>query len=160
VRAIVSQPVTLRDGSLGYYARLPRTDDCFAAAVATTLHVPIEDVPDARLDERVAAGESIADVDRSAQLEWKKWLTRRGLRMVVHSKVPTNRRRWIGVIELGGPFNSHCLVMDRGRMLFDPSYIGDRLGRIRLLAFGPGQITHGLSFQTTRREDRKKRRNG
>jgi hypothetical protein len=53
----------LRDGTLGYLARAGPEDGCFASALATCLQVPIGDVPDPRLDERLAAGESPEAID-------------------------------------------------------------------------------------------------
>ena len=46
----------LADGTIGYFTRPPRQDDCFAAALATVLRVPIAEVPDPRIDERLARG--------------------------------------------------------------------------------------------------------
>lgn len=37
---------TLKDGTMGFYSRPDRPDDCFAAALATCLQVPIWEVPD------------------------------------------------------------------------------------------------------------------
>lgn len=59
-----AKPVRLRDGTLGYRVGFPRDDDCFAAAVATTLQVPLDQVPDVRIDERLRAGESPENVKR------------------------------------------------------------------------------------------------
>jgi hypothetical protein len=64
--------VTLSDGKTGYLERPGRADDCLAACLATCLHVPIREVPDPRLDERVAAGESVQEINRSALLALAK----------------------------------------------------------------------------------------
>ncbi len=111
----------LRDGTFGYFVRGLRTDDCWAAALATCLQVPIDEVPDPRLDERLRAGEDPAEVDRSAWLALDRWLADRGYRMTVHCKPPTSRKRWIGIVQLPGWFQSHCLVMSRDEVLFDPA---------------------------------------
>ena len=111
--------VTLPDGTIGYYERGMRSDDCFAACLATCLQVPIEDVPDPRIDERLQAGESPEDVDRSACEELGRWLTARGLCMVTH-RPPVASPRWIGVIEFVGAFNDHTVVMAGDTILFDP----------------------------------------
>jgi hypothetical protein len=66
---------TLADGSIGYAARprwlggrwFPREDDCFASALATVLQVPIDELPDPRIDERLAAGESAGEIARRRQ---------------------------------------------------------------------------------------------
>jgi hypothetical protein len=143
------RPRRLEDGTLGYFVRWPRGDDCQAAAVATVLQVPIGEVPDPRIDERLAAGEVVGEIDRSAQDQLGQWLARRGLRIVVHRKVPAARRRWIGVIALPGPFQNHCLVMDRSDFLFDPARLPDHAlpGMGRLRRWGIRDISYGLSFQ-------------
>jgi hypothetical protein len=66
----------LDDGTRGYFVRAPRTDDCQAAAIATVLQVPIETVPDLRIDERLAAGGSPESIERSAVRELRAWLAR------------------------------------------------------------------------------------
>lgn len=116
--ALGPKVVQLASGETGYYMR--RGDDCFQAAVATCLQVPIDDVPDWRLNERHAAGESVASIDQSAWAQMFDWLASRGLRMQVHFRLPVRRRRWIGVVPISGAFGSHCLVMDRGELIFDP----------------------------------------
>ena len=146
LRHLYNSPRTrLEDGTIGYRVRVPRTDDCFAAALATVLQVPIGEVPDPRIDERLAAGESPEEITSSAWDGLYEWLDRRGLRMIVHEKVPANRRRWIGIVPWRGDFNDHCLVMRMDRLLFDPAYLGGNY-------VPPGKIAFGLSFQTTTRE--------
>jgi len=138
------EPKVLADGSLGYFVRTGREDDCFAAAIATVLQVPIGQVPDPRIDERLAAGEAAAEIDRSAQRELARWLTRRGLRMAVHRSVPASRRRWIGVVPMPGDFMNHCLVMSRETVLFDPATAAEG---VRI--FGLEDVRQALSFQST-----------
>lgn len=146
----------LVDGTVGYFVRAPRTDDCFAAAVATALQVPIDEVPDPRIDERLAAGAAPDEIDRSAQEEMKRWLWARGLRMVGHRKLPTGLRRWIGIVQMPGAFNSHSLVMSRHEILFDPTlFHWPDMPPVQQCGFE--QVTSGLSFQpihatTTRRK--------
>lgn len=42
--------------------------------------------------------------------------------MVTYDRVPIDPpRRWVSVILLPGWFVSHCLVMSRGEVLFDPT---------------------------------------
>lgn len=155
----------LADGTVGYSVRFLREDDCFAAAVATILQVPPEDVPDPRLDERLAAGENPEEVNRTAWREFEIWLAGRGLTMIVHRSVPVDAERWIGVVPLRGWFQNHCLVMSRSRLLHDPAF--DARGAIamglpgislevvmsptRALAFGPDRIRFGYSFQQSDR---------
>jgi hypothetical protein len=89
--------VELSDGSVGYLVRAPRRDDCFAAALATVLQVPIDEVPDSRLHERARAGEDREEIRRSAARALADWLSGRGLRAIIHRRVPAARARWIGV---------------------------------------------------------------
>jgi hypothetical protein len=129
--------VRLPTGERGYYQT--RNDDCMRAAVATCLQVPIEDVPDPRLDERLAAGDDPDELDRLARAELEGWLAGRGLRLVRHWRLPVDRERWIGVSPGPGEFGDHVLVMTRAEILFDPaSYIPgmERLARLRPLSYG------------------------
>jgi len=139
----VRVPLTRRlaDGTTGYLVRFPRTDDCFAAALATCLQVPIERVPDPCIDERLRAGDKPDDIDRDAKAELARWLTRRGLRMIVHTTVPANRCRWIGVVALEGLFVSHSMVMSFDEVLFDPTL---DFGPVRL--WSACHVTYGISF--------------
>ena len=84
---------------------------------------------------------------------WKQvdaWLSRRGLRMVVHRKVPARKRRWIGVIHHPGAFQGHCIVMCHDRFLFDPLSFMDEIrspGQLpRARRYKPEDITYGVSF--------------
>ena len=139
----------LRDGTTGYHVRGSRADDCWAAAVATCLQVPIEEVPDPRLDQRLQAGEDAEDVNRQAWLEFGRWLNGRGLRIARHNRAPVRRRRWIGVIEFPGLFMNHCLVMDRDEILFDP-VDPTRLAR-RVRTYTPADVGYAFTFQRRRR---------
>jgi hypothetical protein len=149
------KPVPLEDGTLGFFVRWPRKDDCQAAAIATVLQVPIGKVPDPRIDERLEAGEDDEEIDRRAHVELTRWLARRGLRMVVHrSPLDVARRRWIGVVMMPGRFQNHCLVMDRQKCLFDPvrhDYVMDFPGR-QLRRFRVEDVSYGLSFQAAKRK--------
>jgi hypothetical protein len=137
--------VRLPDGTIGYYERGGRTDDCWPAAVATCLQVPIDDVPDPRIDERLNAGVEPGEVNRSAWTEFFAWLADRRLRMTVHTSPPVRRRRWIGVVELPGLFMDHCLVMSRATILFDPV---DRNAHERCVrTYSPAEVSCGFSFQ-------------
>lgn len=110
----------LRDGTIGYYVRVPRKDDCWTAAVATCLQVPIEDVPDAHIDASLAAGETPDEIRCDYWTRFRDWLAAERLRMSASQNVPLARRRWIGVVPQAGEFNDHSLVMEHGRILFDP----------------------------------------
>lgn len=153
MRATYARTTTrLADGTVGYYERGTRTDDCWAAAVATCLQVPLDEVPDPRLDERVQAGEDPDGINRSAWAEFDRWLGEGGLSMTVHRKVPAPRRRWIGIVKFPGLFMAHCLVMSRDEVLFDPV---DRTRHERKVrTYSPADVSYGYSFSkvTKRRE--------
>jgi hypothetical protein len=152
----VHEPRRLRDGTRGWCVRAPRRDDCFAAAAATVLQVPISKVPDGRTDERLALGVPPDLIDSEAKSAWVRWLAKRGLRWVVHEKVPVRRKRWLGVIELPGMFTDHCLVMTGNELLWDPilgMFEGVTLPR-GLRVFTPENITYGLSFQRIQRKEK------
>jgi hypothetical protein len=148
-------PKRLPDGTLGYFGRDLRQDDCFAAAAATVLQVPVDRVPDIRLDEQLAAGRDPEQINRDAWASWKDWLARRTLRLVVHHGVPAARRRWIGVIRLpkpDAPFNDHCVVMTRDRILFDPADFAAHIfdepdSSLVVRRWRPEHVAYGLSFQ-------------
>jgi hypothetical protein len=69
-------------------------DDCFTAAMATVLQVPIDQVPEPHLSKRIEAGEPPEQIELTAWQETCCWLAARGLRMILHRKVPAARRRW------------------------------------------------------------------
>lgn len=148
--------VRLRDGTVGYCVRAPRKDDCFAAALATVLQVPIGEVPDPRLDDRLAAGETVEEIDRSAWSELNRWLHRRRLRMTLHTELPPRRRRWMGVVPMAGDFQDHCLVFDRREVLFDPAIWvpavdgSEPVADPRVYEFGFDDVTLGYSFRSTK----------
>jgi hypothetical protein len=158
----------LWDGSFGWFVVPPRTDSCVQAAFATCLEVAFADVPDPRLDERVAAGEDVAEIDRSAAREMGAWLAARGLRMVVHRPPPVHLPRWIGIVELPGVHQNHCLVFARDRLLSDPSVdwfraqerfvrppmlagfgdaVGDLVDPPQVRVWGLQDVSYGLSFE-------------
>src|SRR5450755_2251684 len=121
LRAGGAPPATSRlsDGTVGWHMR--RVDDCQAAALASLLQVPLSEIPDARLDERLARGESVEHVDKTAGAQMLKWLDGRGLKLIRHGRPPTHLPRWLGIVPNPAPFQGHCLIMARDRVLFDPS---------------------------------------
>ena len=154
----------LRDGTVGYLVRHPRRDDCWAAAVATTLEIPIDQVPDSRLHERRRAGESVEAINCSVRQEFERWLTGRGLRMVTHRKVPAARARWIGIVPgRGMGWSDHSMVMSWGAILFDPTRdvvlaalskalgLGwDELAKIQVRKWGPSTSVMASTFRSSR----------
>jgi hypothetical protein len=137
-----------------------RDDDCFAAAVATTLQVPPEHLPDAHIDERLRARETVEQITASFWTEWNRWLSDRQLRMTVHPTPPVNRRRWIGIVPFLGAFNDHCLVMSRDELLFDPVPPRESATGRSVRQFNPADVRSGLTFEKVARptQPRSKRR--
>ena len=117
--------VQLDDGSVGYTMDPTRRDDCFRAALATLLGVPVEQVPDPRLDERLEAGEDPEEINRETWARLDAWLAGRALRLVLHhDALPVDCDRWIGVARAPDPddiFGDHCLVLSRDQVIFNPS---------------------------------------
>lgn len=112
----------LTDGTTGFYQR--RADDCVQAALASCVQIPPHQVPDLRLDDRLAAGTDPEEIARSSWAKLERWADSNGLTVTVHPTPPTSARRWIGVIERssgGDPFNDHCLVMEHSVCRFDPA---------------------------------------
>jgi hypothetical protein len=109
----------LRDGSIGY--SMARLDDCWSASVATCLQVPLREVPDLRIDQRLARGETVEQVDRSSWDQMLGWLDGRGLKLIRHGRPATHLERWIGVVPHPDAFKAHNLVMAYDRVLFDPA---------------------------------------
>jgi hypothetical protein len=144
-RRFAQATTQLRDGTTGYYERGARTDDCWAAAVATCLQVPIGEVPDPQLDRRLQAGEKPDEIDRSARHEFARWLAARSLRMTVHRTLPVRRRRWIGIVTFPGDFTDHSLVMTGGEILFDPVDRAQHSRQVR--TFTPSDMSLGYSFR-------------
>jgi hypothetical protein len=169
-----TRTMALADGTVGYFVRPGRGDDCWAAAVATTLQVPIEDVPDARAHERRGAGDDPEEITRSFVEDFDAWLGARGLHMVTHRQVPARRSRWIGVVPRylikvgpsllparpGWRFHNHCMVMSRGEVLFDPvkdlrlAALAKLLNKpdlarmtITVRPWAPGDVGWGFSFR-------------
>lgn len=145
VISALARPATsqLRDGTVGYHMR--RDDDCWLAALATCLQVPLDQVPDSRIDERLAAGESVKRIDATAWAAMLRWLDQRGLAIVKHAGKPTHLPRWIGIVPVPQAFASHSVVMTGDEVLFDPAV---KPG-VRMVY--PVEIRHGYSFRDHRR---------
>lgn len=114
----------------GMFPYPDRGDDCFPAAIATALQHPIEQVPDLRIDARIAAGEDPVTVSRSSWLRIDRWARELGFVLTIHDEVPVARDRWVGVCpDPAGSWmlGDHCLVMSRERLLFDPMTVARRV---------------------------------
>jgi hypothetical protein len=138
--------VPLPDGTRGFLVR--RSDDCLAAAIATTIQDP--DVPDLRIDARLHAGMRPEEVDRVVRVELDAWLAGRGVRARIHDRVPVHSDRCIGVVPIEGWFQSHCLVLSRGgELLHDPA--GRGVGMVsRLLGihiWDETDVTWAMTFE-------------
>lgn len=144
------QAVPLPNGDTGWCVR--RSDDCLAAAVASLLQVPIDQVPDPNLDASIAAG---ANADELATQMWSdlsRWAQDRGLQMTYHEQVPVDADRWIGIIPMFGfglaAFADHCVVCMRdGTILFDPTCNVTVRPGLRLKTYQRLDIKAGISFQ-------------
>jgi len=144
------------DDEVGYCMDMWRRDDCLQAAIATACQVPMEQVPDPRLDARKADGEDPDDISRETWYRIAHWAVTRGLSMAFHATVPVARERWIGVIgwpprsaphaEPAGDFSDHCLVMSHDQLVFDPSCGVRPPPGFAMLMFDPADITYGISF--------------
>ncbi len=150
---------------VGYGMHPTRPDGCLRAALATATQIPVDQVPDLHLDQRVRAGEDPEEISRDAWARIGEWLSGRGLRLVLHDAVPVDRDRWVGVIggrvdeaamaavgvEMGNadnPFLDHCIVLSYERIVFDPAVsLKPELPRgMRLPTWQLSQIEYGLSF--------------
>lgn len=150
--AMDREVVRLADGDLGYAMAPLRYDECLRAAIATVTQTPIERVPDPQLDERLEAGENVEEIDRDAWSQLRRWAAGRGLRIVIHHKLPARRRRWIGVVPdpAPEPFGDHCLVMCHGELYFDPAVGVVPPPWMKLWRYTPSDIAWGMSFERRR----------
>jgi hypothetical protein len=140
--------IELRDGTTGYGSDPARPDDCFRPAIATLTQIPIEEVPDPRLDQRLVVGEDPDVVNREAWEELIRWAAGRGLRINLHDDVPLKRNRWIGMVETGAPceFATHCLVLAHGELLFDPGISSRPPPGYRQATYTPDDVSLGVTF--------------
>jgi hypothetical protein len=126
------------------------TDNCLAAAIATVTQIPIAQVPELKVDKRLAQGEDPEDVSRTSWERIATWASKRGLRPLFHEQVPVPLRRWIGVVVVQDdcdPYGDHCLVMCHDRIIFEPSCTVRPGPGFEVKRFRPDDITYGLSFQ-------------
>ena len=149
VRALVLDPASgralverLEDGRLAWSQR--REDDCMAAAVATLLQVPIEQVPDSRYDEQIEAGVPHAIVVSQALADMASWATSRGLRMRFHHPPPVDRDAWLAVAPGDGPGDSHIAVCSGAELVFDPAANWLVPAGCKVAPLGP--VASGITF--------------
>jgi hypothetical protein len=147
--------VAPKPGDQVAYGMCPhRTDDCLQAAIATATQVPIEQVPDLKLDRRRAEGEDPDEISRSSWERLERWAAKRGLVMRFWLHPPPPAERWIGVVRWRGEemaFGDHCLVMLHDRLLFDPSASTKPQPGTNNMRFTPNQIDYAITFD--RQED-------
>jgi hypothetical protein len=146
---------------IGYGMHPYRVDDCLRAAIATATQIPVEDVPDLGLDDRLDRGEEPDEVGLAVWAQVQRWAATHELAMRFWETLPAPRDRWIGVSGSGtaaaaekrkgaSPFLDHCLVMCRDRILFNPvcSVVpppGTEAGGYRY------SFTYGISFDKKER---------
>jgi hypothetical protein len=134
---------------IGYGMRPLRLDECLRAAVATATQIPIEQVPDLRLDDRLRRGDRSQDISRDGWSRIETWAGTKGLTLKLWPKTPAQRERWIGVCAGAGEvFGDHCLVMCHNRVVFDPACSIAPPPGTALAAYSPESIVYGLSFES------------
>jgi len=137
-----------------------RLDNCFAEAVADCLDVPLSDVPDPEIDDRLEAGDGVDRVNRFTTNLFDEWLDSRGLeaevwRTKLHSdghlyhmrELP---KRWVGVIADGGEFLDHCFTMEGPKSLEDIQIASLPAAYRNLLVpavFTVAEINLGITFR-------------
>jgi hypothetical protein len=136
----------LRDGSLGYVQR--RADDCFQAAIASCLQIPMHKVPDLQINRQLDAGSEPEELNRAVDETLRRWLVGQGLRLVIHPAHLPTRGRWIGVVR--GPereefANDHCLLMSGRDCLLETSKPFGALDRV--VRFGFEDVDYGITIE-------------
>lgn len=140
---LVPPTTRLRDGSTGYFTP-GRLDQCFAAAVATVLQRPLEELPDTRIEARLQAGQTRENISRRAWVIWDRWARREGQRMNVWNPVPAYPDgRWVGIIEAPVTLQSHTVACVGEEVLHDPTGPQELLGQ---RAVGIEDVSWGISF--------------
>jgi hypothetical protein len=136
----------LRDGSIGYVQR--RADDCFQAAIASCLRIPMHKVPDLQINRQLDAGREPEEVDRATDETMRRWLAGKGLQVKLHSGHLPTTGRWIGVVR--GPereefANDHCLLMMGRDCLLETS---KPIGMLdRAVRFGYEDVDYGITIE-------------
>lgn len=140
--------ILLETGELGWRMDPMREDDCLRPCVATVLQVPIDQVPDPRLDERLANGDAPETIVRESWQNLAAWLHDRGLRLGFHDTLPYLRRRWIGVCRTSSRslFDDDCVVMAGHKILHDPIQSLTPPVGMRPRVWVPENIKYGISF--------------
>jgi hypothetical protein len=164
------------DDEIGYGMHPFMADDCMRCAIATATQVPIEQVPNLKIYERVLAKESADEISRSTwdriiawaerlELSVMLWERRAGEEPgVVPKDLPDLPHRWVGVVD--SPESSfviddgqvvsasesclggHCLVMgSRGQVIFDPACSVKPPPGMKLHRFFAQDVSYGISFQ-------------
>jgi hypothetical protein len=117
--------------------------------------IPIEQVPDPRLHERLEAGDDPEQINAESWDRITRWLDSRGLRMTYYATfrtLPIDRERWLGVCVRPPdeanpcPFADHTLVMSYGDILFDPAAKAITARGWGVRKWQPCDVTYGLTF--------------
>ncbi len=165
----------LGNGEIGYCMPRYRADDCLRPAIATMLQIPPAEIPDPRIDERLAAGDTAEDICRDAWAGITSWLAERDLQLVFQEPFP-DRERWIGVVRVPGiteatsqpdrpadellarfdafiirdrhlAFYDHCLVMRHDRCHFDPAVGLSVPAGHQLRTYDPSEIAYAITIE-------------
>lgn len=138
---------------IGYGMHPYRTDDCLRAAIATATQIPIEQVPDLRLDQRLEAGEDPEEIARASWNRLSAWAAVRELTVRFWPKdaLPPPRRRWVGVANDEGQrgqlaFGDHCPVMCKERLIFNPDCSVVPPPGSEVATYYTNAILYGISF--------------
>lgn len=162
--------VPLGNGEIGYCMTPNQTFDCLRPAIATVLQIPLEQLPDARIDKRLDTGDPPEVIVRESWARLVRWLHGRGVQLVVHETVPVRKHRWIGVCkspnssfldellkdtpDSGAAFSDHSVVMCHDRVVFDPAISLRAPPGMRLYRYELADVRYGISF------DRREQGNG
>jgi hypothetical protein len=103
----------LEDGTTGYGMLPTRWDDCFRAAIATTLQIAPVDIPDPHIDQRLRHGHDPESIRSHAWAQLLAWLAGRGLCLRHHANVPVAHERWIGVCPAPATADEISAIVDR-----------------------------------------------
>jgi hypothetical protein len=141
--------VPLPNGLRGWTVQ--RSDQCLQAAVATATQTPLDQVPDAHIDERLAAGADDDELAGQVFGDLERWAHGRGLEMLFEELAVPQPGLWIGLVKLRNfgmtLFADHCLVLAGDTIAWDPC-AGIPVGRgLRVKIYSRLDITASVVFQ-------------
>jgi hypothetical protein len=147
-----------------------RGDDCMSCCVAYVTETDVAEVPDIRLDERLAARDPAEEITRDAWQLLDAWLHGRGLRFQFHDELPLHAERWIGIAKLtpkaraigiaalkamGRPawsgqaesFADHAVVLAKDTVIWDPAEAINPPEGMKLKHWRLREIVHGVTIE-------------